>query len=381
VNQELGPNAHLIGVPGSRQVLSTPALVVDLDLLEANIASMAAHADAHGYGLRPVAKIHKSSEIARRQAEAGAVGTCCATLAEAEVMVDAGIEGVLLFTSVVTPDKIERLAVLNERAEGLLVAVDSPRNVADLAEAARRSQRPLELLVDVEVGGGRTGVPSPDAALALARQIAACDSLRFAGIQGYNGDHQAMVAFEERRRTELAVLGELARFVEVLDAAGLRPRIVSGGGTGSHDIDHEVGVLTDVQVGTYIFMDVNYQDTVLRRDDPHPFGHSLTVRGTVISNAQTGFVITDAGAKEVDGIHQNGFPRVRSGASTGSRYSIVGDDMGRIDLSDLEQLEIGTPIEIIPPHCYQTVIMYSHYHIVRGDTLADIWPLDARSSA
>jgi D-serine deaminase-like pyridoxal phosphate-dependent protein len=247
---------------------------------------------------------------------------------------------------------------------------------------ARRSGRPLELLVDVEVGGGRTGVPTPDAALALARQIDSSEALRFAGIQGYNGDHQAMVAFEERRRTELAVLDELARFVEVLDAADLRPTIVSGGGTGSHDIDHEVGVLTDVQGGTYIFMDVNYQDTVLRRNDPHPFGHSLTVRGTVVSNAQAGFVITDAGAKEVDGIHQNGFPALRSGAPAGARYSIVGDDMGRIDLHGPEdRLEIGTPIEIIPPHCYQTVIMYSHYHIVRGDTLVDIWPLDARSSA
>ena len=379
---ELGPNESLIGVPGSRQALSTPALVIDLDLLDANIASMAAHARTHGYALRPVAKIHKSSEIARRQAEAGAVGTCCATLAEAEVMVDAGIAGVLLFTSVVTPAKIERLASLNTRAEGLLVAVDNAGNVADLADAARRSGRPLELLVDIEAGGGRTGVLTADEAVALARQIDADDALRFAGIQGYNGTHQAMADFDERRRIELAMLDHISRFVDALDAADLRPGIVSGGGTGSHDIDHELGVLTDIQVGTYVFMDVNYQRTVLRRDEPHPFAHALTVRGTVISNAQPGFVITDAGAKEVDGIHQNGFPAVRSGASARSRYSIVGDDMGRIDLSGpSERLELGTAVEVIPPHCYQTVIMYPCYHCVRGDTLVDIWPLDARSSA
>jgi 3-hydroxy-D-aspartate aldolase len=382
VVSDLGPNESLIGVPGSRQVLSTPALVIDLDLLDANIASMAAHARTHGYALRPVAKIHKSSEIARRQAAAGAAGTCCATLAEAEVMVDAGIAGVLLFTSVVTPAKIERLASLNARADGLLVAVDNSQNVADLAEAARRSGRPLELLVDVEVGGGRTGVLTPDEALALARQIDADDALRFAGVQGYNGSHQAMVAFDERRRIEIAMLDRLSRFVDALDADDLRPRIISGGGTGSHDIDHEIGLLTDVQVGTYVFMDVNYQHTVLRRDEPHPFAHALTVRGTVVSNAQPGFVITDAGAKEVDGIHQNGFPAIRSGASPRSRYSIVGDDMGRIDLSGPdERLELGTAVEIIPPHCYQTVIMYPYYHCVRGDTLVDIWPLDARSSA
>jgi 3-hydroxy-D-aspartate aldolase len=377
-----GPNESLIGVPGSRAALSTPALVIDLDLLEANIASMAAHARTHGYALRPVAKIHKSSEIARRQAAAGAAGTCCATLAEAEALVDAGITGVLLFTSVVTPAKIDRLAALNARATGLLVAVDDPRNIADLAEAARRSGRPLELLVDIEVGGGRTGVLTPGEALALARQIDASDALRFAGIQGYNGNHQATVAFDERRRLEIAVLDRLSRFVEALDAAGRGPALVTGGGTGSHDIDHEIGLLTDVQVGTYVFMDVNYQHTVLRRDDPHPFAHALTVRGTVISNAQPGFVITDAGAKEVDGIHQNGFPAIRSGAPAHARYSIVGDDMGRIDLSGPhERLELGTAFEIVPPHCYQTVIMYSHYHCVRGDTLVDIWPLDARPSA
>jgi D-serine deaminase-like pyridoxal phosphate-dependent protein len=190
-----------------------------------------------------------------------------------------------------------------------------------------------------------------------------------------------MVGFEERRRAEVAVLGELARFVDALDAADLTPRVITGGGTGSHDIDHEIGLLTDIQVGTYVFMDVYYRDTILRRDTAHPFGHALTVRGSVVSTAQPGFVITDAGAKEVDGIHQNGFPVVHSGAPAGSRYSIVGDDLGRVDLFESSgRPKIGAAIEIIPPHCYQTVIMYPYYHCVRGDTLVDIWPLDARSN-
>ena len=376
-----GANESLVGVPGSLFALSTPALVVDLDLLEANIASMASHAVANGYSLRPVAKIHKSTEIARRQAEVGAVGTCCATLAEAEVMVDAGIAGVLLFTSVVTPAKVDRLAALNSRATGLLVAVDSAENIAQLAEAARRSGRPLDLLVDVEVGGGRTGVATAEEAVALARLAEADDNLRFAGIQAYNGNHQATPDFDERRAIELAVLDDVARFVDALCTAQLEPGIVSGGGTGSHDIDHEVGVLTDVQVGTYVFMDVYYGDTILRRQEPHPFGNALTVRGTVVSNAQPGFVITDAGAKEVDGIHQNGFPGIAAGAPPGSRYSIVGDDMGRIDFADSNgRLEIGDTVAIIPPHCYQTVIMYDYYHCIRGDTLVDIWQVDARQS-
>jgi 3-hydroxy-D-aspartate aldolase len=376
-----GVNESLVGVPGSLLHLSTPALVLDLDLLEANITAMASHAAAHGYGLRPVAKIHKSTEIARRQAEAGAVGTCCATLAEAEVMADAGIPGVLLFSSIVTPAKVDRLAALNSRATGLVVAVDNRENIGQLAEAARRSGRALELLVDVEVGGGRTGVATIDEAVGLARLIDADDNLRFAGIQGYNGNHQATRNFDERRAIEITTLEVLARFVEALSAAHLDPRIITGGGTGSHDIDHEVDLLTDVQVGTYVVMDVYYRDTVLRREEPRPFAHALTVRGTVISNAQSGFVITDVGAKEVDGIHQNGFPVIATGAPVGARYSLVGDDLGRIDFADSkDRLEVGDTVAVIPPHCYQTVVMYPCYHCVRGDTLVDIWHVDARGT-
>jgi len=376
------PNTALIGVPGSRSRLTTPALVIDLDRLEANIASMAAHARAHGYALRPVAKIHKSVEIARRQSAAGALGTCCATLAEAEAMVDGGIAGVLLFTSVVTPAKIERLAALNARADGLIVAVDDARNADDLAEAARRSGRPLEVLVDIEVGGGRTGIADPAAVVALTRHVAARDGLVYAGVQGYNGNHQALAGYAERRRIELAVLDDLRRFLDALHAADLAPRIVSGGGTGSHDIDYEAGVLTEVQVGTYVVMDVYYRDTVMRRDEAHPFAHALFVQATVISNAQEGFVITDGGAKEVDGIHATLPPVVMSGAPAGSTYSIVGDDMGRIDLpAGAPRPAIGDVIELMPPHCYQTVIMHPCYHCVRGDELVDIWPLDALRSA
>jgi 3-hydroxy-D-aspartate aldolase len=172
-----GPNEHLIGKPGSRHQLGTPALVLDLDRLDANIASMAAHAKANGYALRPPAKIHKSVEIARRQVAAGAVGLCCATLAEAEVMVAGGIPGVMLFSSVVTGPKLERLANLNQRADDLVVVVDGFDNVDQLGAAARRSGRRLRLMVDFEVGGGRTGVADEPQAVALARHICETEGL------------------------------------------------------------------------------------------------------------------------------------------------------------------------------------------------------------
>ena len=153
-----GPNEALIGVPGSRHALDTPALVLDIDVMEANIASMAAHARAHDYQLRPVAKIHKSVDVARLQVAAGANGVTCATLAECEAMTDGGVPGCLLFTSVVSAPKLARLAALNARAEDLIVVADNPANLLQLAEAGRQSGRPLQVLVDIEVGGRRTGI-------------------------------------------------------------------------------------------------------------------------------------------------------------------------------------------------------------------------------
>ena len=376
-----GPNETLIGTPGSRHALGTPALVLDLDAMEANIASMAEHARIHGYDVRPVAKIHKSVEVARRQMAAGGLGPCCATLAESEAMVDGALPGVMLFTSVVTPPKLERLASLNARAKGLIVVADEPSNVAQLAQAARRSGRSLQVLVDIEVGGRRTGIADEQRAIELARLVAEADGLDYAGVQGYAGHHQSTVDYDVRRTRSFELLQPLVRVVERLHEAGLPPRIVSGGGTGTHDFDHESGVLTEVQAGSYVFMDMNYQDVVMRRDDPHPFRPALSVRGTVVSAAQDGFVITDAGMKEVDALRGADHAAILQGAPEGATYSLVGDDMGRIEFARPEdRLAVGDVVELMPPHCYQTVVMYSHYHVVRGDELVDIWPVDARAN-
>ena len=374
----LGPNADLIGVPGSRHTLGTPCLVLDLDRLDQNIATLALHARQHGYALRPVAKIHKSVAIGKRQMAAGALGQACATLAEAEVLVDSGLRGVLLFTSVVTAAKIARLIALNARADDLLVAVDSRDNVDALAAANCGSGHPLRLLVDCEVGGGRTGLADVDAVVALARYIARAGSgLAYAGIQAYCGSIQAIVDYAERHAAAARVAARAHAFVEALRAADLDPAIVSGGGTGTYAIDPGFAIYTECQAGTYVFMDANYLDVDLTGDGARPFAPALFVRTTVIGNAQPGFCITDAGRKEFarDGVA----PRPWSGAPAGARYSIVGDDMGRIDFAAAGQaLAIGSAIECLTPHAYATLNLYPVYHCVRGDTLVDIWPVDAR---
>ena len=199
MSADLGPNARLVGRPGSRRELDTPALVVDLDRLERNIARMAEHARRTGHALRPHAKTHKCVEVARRQIAAGALGQCCATLGEAEVFVDAGIEGVLITSPLVTEPKIERLVALNARAEGLVAVADHPQAVDGFAAAFDGAARPLAVLVDLDAGRHRTGVASEADAVALARRIAAAPSLRFAGVQAYAGQLQHMADFADRR--------------------------------------------------------------------------------------------------------------------------------------------------------------------------------------
>jgi len=381
MNDWRGPNANLIGQPGSRSALGTPALVLDLDRLDANIRSMATHAESRGYQLRPVAKIHKSVEIARRQVDAGAIGMCCATLSEAEAMVAGGIPAVTLFTSVVSEPKLQRLAALNARAEDLIVVTDDFGNVAQLSEVIRPTGRTLQVMVDFELGGGRTGLADEDSAVALAGRIRETEGLEFVGIQAYNGLGLSETDYNSRRKVVLERARRVSELVARLDAEGLHPRIVSGAGTGSHDVDADAGIFTEMQVGSYVFMDVHYIDAVMRRSESHPFEPALTVLGTVVSAAQPGFVITDVGLKEVDGAFGPISPCIINGAPSGARYSLVGDDMGRIDFANAgEGIPVGAKFELLTPHCYQTVTLYSVYHCVSGDKLVDIWPVDALRS-
>lgn len=373
-----GPNAALIGRPGFRHQLETPALVLNLDVLTRNIEAMAEHARSRGYRLRPCFKVHKSAEIARRQMAAGALGVCCATLAEAEAAALAGIGSVLLFTTVVTPGKLERLAALNAAAGELIVATDEPGNVPDLAEAARRSGRALKVIADFDMGGGRTGTRGAARTVALARLIAGTPGLRYAGLQAYNGQILCIPGYAERRRASLECLAQVREVIARLTAEGLAPPIVSGSGTGTHDIDPDAAVFTEIQAGTYVLMDVNYGRVQLRPEGPGPFRQAVTVFTSVVSAPGAGYVITDGGGKEVDGVFAALQPVIAAGAPQGSRYSIVGDDMGRIDLPPGgEAPRVGDRVSLIPPHAWQTVPMYRAYHCVSGDTLVDIWPVDA----
>jgi 3-hydroxy-D-aspartate aldolase len=375
----LGPNTDLIGRPGSRAELCTPALVLDLAAFERNLSAMAAWCDRHGVALRPHAKTHKSVEVARRQLGAGAIGNAVATIGEAERLTGGGIGNLLITSPLATPAKLARLRALLERAEGLMVVADSIGGVNALAEAVGGTERRLIVLVDLGVGRQRTGCTSPEQALAVARRIADSESLWFGGVQAYAGHLQHTAEFAERVQQDEVEYRMAGETIERLRADGLVPRIVTGAGTGSHAIDAGGGLFTELQCGSYVFMDVHYLQVMLRPDEAQPFEPALFVRTSVISANAAGHVTTDAGLKHfaTDGPR----PVIARGAPAGAAYHFFGDEHGRIELEGAARhLPVGTALECITPHCDPTVNLYDVYHVVHGDTLVDIWPIDARGA-
>ncbi|HXQ13243.1 MAG TPA: alanine racemase, partial [Caulobacteraceae bacterium] len=290
-------HAHLIGRQGSRRSLNTPALVLDVEALDRNIAAMADFAAANGLKLRPHAKTHKSVDIARRQIAAGALGVCCAKLGEAEALADGGIAGMLITSPIVGEPAVARLAALAARSPTLMHSCDHPDAVGAIGAAAKAAGATITLLVDLDPGLRRTGVATAADAVALARQIADHEALKFGGLQFYCGAEQHIEAYADRREAIIARTAKLTETIAALKAAGLAPPIVTGGGTGSHAIDAELGVFTELQVGSYIFMDRQYADCALREAAPTPFETALMIDARVISANHPMMVTIDAGLK------------------------------------------------------------------------------------
>lgn len=374
----LGPNAHLVGRADARSRLNTPALVLDLDALERNIRALADFGRSAGVELRPHVKSHKSVEIARRQIAAGAVGVCCATISEAEVLARAGIQGILITSPLTTTEKITRFCRLSRCVEQLAVVTDHPANLAQLADAARATGRPVRVLVDIDPGMHRTGVATASECVALATECARREELIFEGVQCYAGTGQHIESLAARRKYSFAVLDALQGVCEGLRKAGCAPAIVSGSGTGTFDIDAQARVLTELQPGSYVFMDNEYCRLEYAEARPS-LERSLFVQAAVVSANHAGFVTVDAGLKQfaVDG----GLPLVTRGASLGAVFAYMGDEHGRVAVGDGQTLPpLGGRIEFAVPHCDPTVNLYHHYHCFRGEALVDIWPVDARGS-
>ena len=370
-------HGHLIGQQGSRRSLNTPALVLDLEMLDRNIAEMANFARAHNVKLRPHSKTHKSADIAKRQIKAGALGVCCAKLGEAEALAEGGVENLHITSPVVTPQAIARLIALNDKAKDVMVVVDHPANAEALAAAAAKGKKPLTVVVDIDPGIHRTGVATPDGVVELVKKVTGLKPLKYAGVQFYCGSHQHILSFEERKekieeRTEY-LKGILAK----LDAAGLKPGIVTGSGTGTHYIDAKLGVFTELQVGSYVFMDHDYNVCDLRGFDRPTFEQALQIDARVVSANTPGMATVDAGLKAM--ATEKGPPMILKGAAAGSTTRFMGDEhLAVIAPQGGAAPALAEQVVLTPPHCDPTVNLYEAYHVVKGDTLVEIWPVTAR---
>jgi 3-hydroxy-D-aspartate aldolase len=371
---EIRLHQTLVGHAGSRAQLNTPALVIDLDALDRNLRKMAGFAQATGVALRPHAKTHKSVEIARRQIAAGAIGICCAKLGEAEALAEGGVESILITSPVVAPGAVHRLATLNARIRDLAVVVDHPDNAAALAAATRG--RTLNVLLDIDPGNHRTGVASPEAAVALLDAVRK-QGLNYRGVQYYCGVQQHIPVYAERDRAIAERMEYLQTVIAALREHGGMPAIVTGSGTGTHRIDAALARFTEWQVGSYVFMDRQYAECALASDGSMPYEHSLFVDSTVVSANTPGMATIDAGYKALS--TDGGLPVIVSGAPSGSTYRFMGDEHGAIvDPASAHRWRIGERVQLAVPHCDPTVNLYDAYHVVRGDTLVDIWPVSAR---
>jgi 3-hydroxy-D-aspartate aldolase len=371
-----GPNATLMGAPDAGARLATPCLLLEAGAFEHNLAAMMALVRRYRRQLRPHVKAHKSTAIARRQLEVGAVGLCCATVREAEVMAEAGLEGVLVTSPVVAPTMIERLTRARDRIDDLAVVVDSEAGVDALAAGAR-AERPLGAVVEVDVGQGRTGVTTPADAVRLARRIEALPQLRYRGVQAYYGHLQHVPAYADRKAKAASQWARLQTFLDALRAEGLPPEIVTGGGTGTHRLDLEEGPFTEVQPGSYLFMDKQYGAVELAPDDATPFRTSLTVATRVVSANQPDLVVVDAGFKAI--ATDAGPALVATGAPADATYQFMGDEHGglRFD-AGATRPPVGELVTLVAPHCDPTVNLHDWFHVMRDGRLVDIWPIDAR---
>ena len=375
----LGPNADLIGQPGSRNLLSTPCLVLDRPALEGNVASAAAYAASRRMALRPHAKSHKCSRIAALQIEAGAVGICAATVGEAEALCGAGIGNILVTSTLSQPAKMERLVRLAKSGCAVMAVADDPGLVDLLGAVAQAHGMVIDVLVDVDLGRHRNGVTSVEQALAVAARIASNLALRFKGLQAYASHISHVEGFAERTAAAQKSVAEILKIRAALAAAGHVVLCISGGSTGTLHIDAGMDCYTELQCGSYVFNDVEYRSIDLDGRNGDLFAPALFVRVSVIGRNVAGRVTCDGGNKHFSA--KGTLPAFLAPPVPGAVYRPDSDEHGIIELpAQAAQPALGTGFELIVPHCDPTLNLYDHLHVVEDDTLADIWLIEGRGA-
>jgi D-serine deaminase-like pyridoxal phosphate-dependent protein len=374
----LGPNARLLAIPGSRGALNTPCLVLDIDRLKHNIRRAATYCKERAIALRPHAKTHKCARIARLQIEAGAIGICVATIGEAEAMAAHGISDILVTSAITQQGKIER-AIALAKSIHLTIVADDADVARRIGRAATQSGVEFPVLIDVDLGRHRNGIANSEQALDVAAAICASPALRLAGMQAYASHISHVESFAERKAASLACAKTIAGLKAALGAAGHRIDVVSGGSTGTLHIDPDLCCYTEMQCGSYVFSDAEYGSIDLTGAATSPFEACLFVRVSVIGRNWPGRVTCDGGNKHFSA--KGTLPVFVAAPAQGAIYRPDSDEHGIIELpTDAAKPALGTSFELVVPHCDPTVNLYDYYHVVEGDTLIDIWPIEARGA-
>ena len=357
--------------------VDTPSLVIDLDAFERNLRRLADRVRGSGVRLRPHAKTHKCPVIALKQIELGAVGVCCQKVSEAEAMVYGGVRDVLVTNEVVGRQKLRRLMGLAHSAR-IGVCADDPAQITDLEAAATEAGITLPVHVEVNMGGNRCGVEPGEPALFLARQIGDAPHLSFAGLQAYHGSAQHLRTWAERQQAIKSATDKAALTRDLLAANGIACGNITGAGTGTFEFEAGSGVYTELQCGSYIFMDADYGRNLDPDGAPtRAFEPSLFVWATVMSRPTAERAIVDAGLKAL--AMDSGPPAVWD--EPGATYERASDEHGRLGLAAAtNRLQLGDKIRLVPGHCDPTVNLYDWYVAVRGERVEAVWPITARGA-
>lgn len=349
--------------------IETPVLMVDLKILEGNLHKMASYFANTKAKLRPHTKSHKTPALAHMQIEAGAIGICCGTLDEAEVMISSGIRNVLVTREIVLPQQMARVVRLTKQSD-ILIVVDNEEIARRFSEAAESEGSKVKTLVDVMSRLGRSGVPPGKAALSMAEKIYKSKGLMFMGLMGYEG---SMHGWDAKKREETCKheLGILMDTKELIERNGMEVRIVSCGATSTYKIAGTYPGVTEVQAGSYLTMDSEYYSWFPE------FEIALSVLATVISQPSPTLVTTDAGIKKLT--EDEGTPQPKH--PEWAKVIALHEEHGILELIDPEkEIRVGDQLEIIPTHGCTTFNLYDQVYGMRDDYLEIIWDIEARGA-
>lgn len=361
----------------TKDVLPTPSMIVDLDIFEKNVRHMAAHSKSVGIHVRPHVKVHKSVDIAKRQLALGALGVTTATIAESELMSHAGIKGVLWTKQPASVNNIARAVALSKRDPTFMFVIDDPAVAGWVEDAARAANAKCRIAVAVFAGLTRQGIENGRPALALAQKIAGSKHMSLEGYMAYSGGAAHTKGWEARRKKSAEDLTGLQETLDLSRKAGLEAKIVSGGSTGTYNIDKENN-LTELECGSYVFMDTGYFVVGSKTGDSNysDFGGSLTVLTTVDSKRQKNLATIDYGnkamARPTDQV--KGMPWLQV-ANQGAEYGLLKwEDAGR-------DVKLGERVEIYCTNLDMSTNCYDRYYVARGEQIVDVWPIMGRGGA